>query len=59
MSFILILITKKKKGSKDKVHKFDKHKDYILKKLKEGRFNYYTAEHLHAKYSTVVDYVKN
>ena len=48
----------RKEGSKNKVYKLDKHKDYILKKLKEGRSNYYIAKHLHAKYSTVVDYVK-
>ena len=33
-------------------------KDYILKKTKEGKSNYYIAKHLHAKYSIVVDYVK-
>lgn len=48
----------RREGSKNKVYKLDKHKDYILKKIKEGKSNYYIAKHLHAKYSTVVDYVK-
>lgn len=49
----------RKEGSKNKVYKPDKHKDYILKKIKEGKSNYYIAKHPHAKYSIVVDYVKN
>ena len=48
----------RREGSKNRAYKLDKHKDYIMKKLSEGKSNYYISKHLHAKYSTVVDYVK-
>lgn len=48
----------RREGSRNKVYKLDKHKEYILKKLAEGKSNYYIAKHLRAKYSTVVDYTK-
>jgi len=48
----------RQEGSKNKVYKLDKHKDYIMKKLSEGKSNYYISKHLHAKYGTVVDYVR-
>lgn len=48
----------RKKGSQNKKYKLDAHKEYIIKKINEGKSNYYIAKHLHAKYSTVVDYAK-
>lgn len=48
----------RKKGSQNKKYKLDAHKEYIIKKINEGESNYYIAKHLHAKYSTVVDYAK-
>lgn len=48
----------RREGSKNKVYKLDKHRDYILKRIQEGKSVYYIAKHIHAKYSTVVDYVK-
>lgn len=48
----------RREGSKNRVYKLDKYKDYILKKLQEGKSTYYIAKHIHAKYSTAVDYVK-
>lgn len=48
----------RQEGSKNKKYKLDVHKDYIIKKLSEGKSSYYIAKHIHAKYSTVVDYIK-
>lgn len=48
----------RKKGSQNKKYKLDAHKEDIIKKINEGKSNYYIAKHLHAKYSTVVDYAK-
>ena len=48
----------RREGSKNKKYKLDVHKEYIIKKLGEGKSSYYIAKHIHAKYSTVVDYVK-
>lgn len=48
----------RREGSKNKKYKLDIHKEYIVKKLNERKSSYYIAKHIHAKYSTVVDYVK-
>lgn len=52
------IILGRRKGSKNKKYKLDPHKEYIVKKLNEGKSSYYIAKHIHAKYSTVVNYVK-
>lgn len=44
-------------GSTNKKYKLDKHKDYIINRLKEGKTVYYIAKHIHAKLSTTNDYV--
>ena len=43
----------RQKGSKNRNHSLDKHRDYILKKIKEGKSNNYIKERLHCHIRTL------
>lgn len=45
-------------GAKSKHHSLEKHRDYILKRIKEGKSNTYIKKHLHCHMDTLRTFLK-